>query len=60
MSEGMSFVTDRSIDACVKRVRAKLKEVNPDPDPIQTVYGIGYKLNQELVLIEQQNNSKAE
>ena len=58
--EGMSFVTDRSIDACVKRVRAKLKEVNPDLDPIQTVYGIGYKLNQELVLIEQQNNSKAE
>ena len=43
--EGMSFVTDRSIDACVKRVRGKLKEVHRDIDPIQTVYGIGYKLN---------------
>jgi len=54
--EGMSFVTDRSIDACVKRVRAKLKEINPDLDPIQTVYGIGYKLNQEMVLLEQKND----
>jgi two-component system, OmpR family, catabolic regulation response regulator CreB len=48
--EGMSFVTDRSIDACVKRVRAKLKEVHPDLDPIRTVYGIGYKLNQDLLI----------
>ena len=46
--QGMSFVTDRSIDACVKRIRRKLNQVHPSLDPIQTVYGIGYKLNQEL------------
>lgn len=46
--ERMSFVADRSIDACVKRVRGKLREVHPDLDPIRTVYGIGYKLNEEL------------
>jgi DNA-binding response OmpR family regulator len=46
--EGESFAADRSIDAHVKRIRKKLAEVRPSPDPIQTVYGIGYKLNQEL------------
>jgi len=56
--EGMSFVTDRSIDACVKRVRAKLKEINPELDPIQTVYGIGYKLNETLALFADNAGAK--
>ena len=38
------LVTDRSIDAYVKRLRKKLGAVRPDDDPIETVYGIGYKL----------------
>jgi len=46
--EGENFAADRSIDAHVKRIRKKLAEVRRSPDPIQTVYGIGYKLNQEL------------
>jgi DNA-binding response OmpR family regulator len=46
--DGEGCVTDRSIDALVKRVRQRLMSVHSDPDPIQTVYGIGYKLNQAL------------
>ena len=46
--DGEHVVTDRSIDACVKRVRRKLADVRDQPDPIATVHGIGYKLNHEL------------
>ncbi|MCX6349806.1 MAG: response regulator [Candidatus Aureabacteria bacterium] len=46
--QGETFVADRSIDAHVKRIRRKLSEVRSALDPIQTVYGIGYKLNQEI------------
>lgn len=42
-------VTDRTIDACVKRVRKKLRGVDASVDPIETVYGVGYKLNRELL-----------
>lgn len=41
-------VTDRSVDACIKRLRGKLLDIRPDIDPIRTVYGIGYKLNEKL------------
>lgn len=37
-------VTDRSIDACVNRLRRKFQEIDPAADPIESVYGIGYKL----------------
>ena len=40
-------VTDRSIDTHVKNLRRKLLDVAPDTDPIQTVYGAGYKYAQE-------------
>lgn len=46
--DGENIVTDRSIDAYVKRLRKKFSEVRPDIDPIETVYGVGYKLNQEI------------
>lgn len=36
--------TERTVDTHVKRLRAKLREVNPELDPIQTVRGIGYTL----------------
>lgn len=41
-------VTDRSIDAYVKRVRKKFAEVQPGVNPIETVHGLGYKLNQDV------------
>ena len=41
-------VTDRSVDACIKRIRQKLQQVKPGIDPIKTLYGIGYKFNEKL------------
>lgn len=33
---------DRTVDAHVKTLRAKLREINPDRNPIQTHRGVGY------------------
>ena len=41
-------VTDRTIDTYVKRLRKKLAAARADLDPIQTVYGMGYKLRPGL------------
>lgn len=46
--DGEYAPTDRTIDACVKRIRAKAAAIRPDVNPIQTSYGMGYKLNQNL------------
>lgn len=45
-------VTDRSIDAYVKRIRKKLSAVRSDIDPVETVHGLGYKLNQNVETTE--------
>lgn len=37
---------DRTVDAHVKTVRAKLRAVAPDEDPIQTHRGLGYSLRE--------------
>jgi DNA-binding response OmpR family regulator len=34
----------RAVDAAIKRLRAKLRQAAPDPTPIITVRGVGYKL----------------
>lgn len=39
---------DRTVDAHIKMLRAKLKAVNPDVDPIETHRGIGYSLKDNL------------
>lgn len=44
MHEEDPVCSDRSIDAAVKRVRRKLQDIRPGEDPIETVYGLGYKL----------------
>lgn len=46
--DGEHVVTDRSIDAYVKRLRRKFAEVRRPTDPITTVHGLGYKLNHNL------------
>lgn len=38
---------DRTVDAHVKLLRAKLREVAPDADPILTHRGLGYSLREE-------------
>jgi len=35
---------DRTVDAHVKSIRAKLRTIHPDADPIRTCRGIGYSL----------------
>ena len=39
---------DRTVDAHIKNLRAKLKAVRPDPDPIVTHRGTGYALRENL------------
>ena len=46
--DGEHVVTDRSIDAYVKRLRHKFAEVRRHVDPIATVHGLGYKLNHNI------------
>ncbi|RKY79629.1 hypothetical protein DRQ07_06220 [candidate division KSB1 bacterium] len=38
-----SFVTDRTVDVHVKRLREKLGEKNKSSDYIQTIHGLGYR-----------------
>lgn len=38
-------VNDRNVDSHVKRLRRKFREIDPDFDGIETIYGVGYKLN---------------
>ncbi|HWA85804.1 MAG TPA: two-component system response regulator CreB [Opitutus sp.] len=38
---------DRTVDAHVKTLRAKLREASPDTDPIVTHRGLGYSLREE-------------
>jgi two-component system catabolic regulation response regulator CreB len=42
---GASF--DRTVDAHIKTLRAKLRAVAPDADPIETHRGLGYSLREE-------------
>jgi DNA-binding response OmpR family regulator len=42
--DGEHFVSDRAVDAYIKRLRRIFERVRPDLDPIETVYGVGYKL----------------
>src|SRR5689334_13917065 len=37
------YVDDRTIDSHVKRMRKKFREVDPDFDAIETLYGVGYR-----------------
>ena len=39
---------DRTVDAHIKTIRAKLKSVKPEIDPIETHRGLGYALKEDL------------
>ena len=41
------YVDDRTIDSHIKRVRRKFREVDPDFDSIETLYGAGYRFSEE-------------
>ncbi|MEL7480318.1 MAG: response regulator transcription factor [Pseudomonadota bacterium] len=37
------YVDDRTIDSHIKRLRKKFREVDPEFDAIETLYGVGYR-----------------
>jgi len=39
---------DRTVDAHIKNLRAKLRAIRPDLDPILTHRGVGYALREGL------------
>jgi two-component system response regulator BaeR len=43
--EDARAVTDRAVDSHVKNLRRKLTGIRADSEPIQSVYGVGYRLN---------------
>jgi two-component system, OmpR family, catabolic regulation response regulator CreB len=46
--DGNSDSFDRTVDAHIKTLRAKLKAIAPKLEPIRTLRGAGYALNEEL------------
>ncbi|KPL07373.1 transcriptional regulator, partial [candidate division BRC1 bacterium SM23_51] len=46
--EEPGFSTDRTVDTHIKTLRAKLRAINPDVDPIRTHRGLGYSLKESL------------
>ncbi|WP_132546070.1 response regulator transcription factor [Rhodovulum euryhalinum] len=41
------YVDDRTIDSHIKRLRKKMRQVDSDFSAIETLYGIGYRYNEE-------------
>jgi two-component system, OmpR family, response regulator ChvI len=41
--EDQVYVDDRTIDSHIKRMRKKFREVDPEFDSIETLYGVGYR-----------------
>lgn len=37
------YVDDRTVDTHIKRIRRKFKDIDPEFDSIETLYGIGYR-----------------
>lgn len=42
---GMQFVTPRSVDACIRRIREKIEPDRARPTYLKTVRGVGYRLD---------------
>ncbi|WP_157368795.1 proteobacterial dedicated sortase system response regulator [Algicola sagamiensis] len=47
MQEAQIFVDDSTITSHVKRIRRKFQQIDPSFDAINTVYGMGYRWQQE-------------
>lgn len=41
------YVDDRTIDSHIKRVRRKFRQIDPEFDAIETLYGAGYRFSDE-------------
>lgn len=42
--EDQRVVSDRTVDSHIKNLRKKLSTAAPESDPIQSIYGVGYRL----------------
>ena len=42
-----SYVNDRAADSHIKRIKRKIKDVDPDAEVFEAVYGLGYRLRLE-------------
>jgi two-component system response regulator ChvI len=42
-----SYVDDRTIDSHIKRLRKKFRTVDPEFKAIETLYGVGYRFDEE-------------
>lgn len=45
----LQFVTPRSVDACIRRIRGKMEREMTSPHFLKTVRGVGYKLDARAV-----------
>lgn len=45
----LQFVTPRSVDACIRRIRRKIEHDSSSPTLLKTIRGIGYKLEAKPV-----------
>lgn len=50
------FPTENTVRAHIKSLRAKLKKSGASPDLIETVYGLGYRLNSKALPLYSANN----
>jgi two-component system response regulator ChvI len=41
------YVDDRTIDSHIKRIRRKFRAVDPEFDAVETLYGVGYKFDDQ-------------
>jgi DNA-binding response OmpR family regulator len=41
----MQFVTPRSVDACIRRIREKIEPDSTRPTYLKTIRGVGYRLD---------------
>ncbi|MGI8704890.1 MAG: response regulator [Sphingomicrobium sp.] len=41
------YVDDRTIDSHIKRIRRKFRAIDPDFDAIETLYGVGYRFEEQ-------------
>ncbi|MGF1456593.1 MAG: response regulator transcription factor [Alphaproteobacteria bacterium] len=45
------YVDDRTIDSHIKRLRKKFRQVDPEFDAIETLYGVGYRFKESGVTV---------
>ena len=42
-----TYVDDRTIDSHIKRIRRKFRSVDPEFDAVETLYGVGYRFDEQ-------------